>query len=541
GGTILWEYWTDINGTAVSDLTSDPDYPDNPDGQEYYTLFESPTDWANYYGGRMYGYLYPYLTGNHKFWIATDDNGELWLSTDETPENKVRIAHVPGWAGSRNWTKYGEQKSASIYLEAGRRYYIEALMKEGGGGDNLAVGWEPPGVNFDGTPIPGSYLSPYQEVLDPLSVNVTAGATETPDSTPALGGTVDDASVAVTVQLDGRYYAAINHGDGTWTLPDDAVDPPLAVGTHEITVCASDAAGRTAFDATTGELVVSAPAVQVVARHVFYNHSFFDGNDPAGNTADNGAVAPDKTALLPGAVAEKANYTSYARGINGVMVDIAGLPEGVTPDFRFHTGNSDTPDDWPLLDAVATIAVHEGAGVDGSDRVAITFADNAIHNTWLQVTVGPTAQCPLPTADVFYFGNAVSEAGDSTADARVTTTDLLLARNNPRDLISGPAAITLPYDFDRDGHVNATDVLLARNNQTNFLSALRLIDLSAVAEGSYRRQTVEDAAFSADHALASVATAAWLTDLDRSATQHASQKDAAAQAVDTLLAMYWAY
>ncbi|NQU24917.1 MAG: lamin tail domain-containing protein, partial [Candidatus Nealsonbacteria bacterium] len=105
GGTILWEYWTGIGGTAVGDLAGDPDYPDNPDGQAYYTLFETPTNWAEQYGGRMYGYLYPYATGNHTFWIATDDGGELWLSTDETPANKARIAHVPGWAGSRNWTK----------------------------------------------------------------------------------------------------------------------------------------------------------------------------------------------------------------------------------------------------------------------------------------------------------------------------------------------------------------------------------------------------------------------------------------------------
>ena len=37
-------------------------------------------------------------------------------------------------------------------------------MKQGGGGDNLSVAWEPPGTTFDttsGTPIPGSYLAPF--------------------------------------------------------------------------------------------------------------------------------------------------------------------------------------------------------------------------------------------------------------------------------------------------------------------------------------------------------------------------------------------
>ena len=47
-----------------------------------------------------------------------------------------------------------------ITLVAGQRYYIEALMKEGGGGDNLAVAWAVPGTS---TPvvIAGQYLSPF--------------------------------------------------------------------------------------------------------------------------------------------------------------------------------------------------------------------------------------------------------------------------------------------------------------------------------------------------------------------------------------------
>src|SRR5678809_602144 len=40
-----------------------------------------------------------------------------------------------------------------------------------------------------------------------------------------------------------------------------------------------------------------APAI-VVARHVFYNHSAFDGSDADANAADDGAIAPDKNALL---------------------------------------------------------------------------------------------------------------------------------------------------------------------------------------------------------------------------------------------------
>jgi hypothetical protein len=44
---------------------------------------------------------------------------------------------------------------------AGQRYYILALMKEGGGGDNLAVAWQQSGTAFSGLPIPGTNLAPY--------------------------------------------------------------------------------------------------------------------------------------------------------------------------------------------------------------------------------------------------------------------------------------------------------------------------------------------------------------------------------------------
>jgi hypothetical protein len=161
-GSILCEYWMGISGQAVSDLTSSPDYPGNPSSIEYRTSFEIPLNWADYYGTRMRGYLHPPATGNYTFWIASDDNSELWLSTNEDPANKTLIANVPGWTNSREWYTYSSQQSLPITLTDGRMYYIEALQKEGSGGDNLAVTWEGGGI-IRGNPINGMYLSPAGE------------------------------------------------------------------------------------------------------------------------------------------------------------------------------------------------------------------------------------------------------------------------------------------------------------------------------------------------------------------------------------------
>ncbi|MHC4642744.1 MAG: FN3 associated domain-containing protein, partial [Planctomycetota bacterium] len=159
-GTILREYWTGIAGQSVSDLTGNSNFPDNPSGSSEPTLFEAPVDWSNDYGTRMHVFIHPSVSGSYTFWIASDDNSELWLSTNVDPADKDLIAYVPGWTDPRQWTSFTEQRSSSIALTAGQKYYIEALHKEGTGGDNLAVTWEGPGISY-GNPIAGQYLSPW--------------------------------------------------------------------------------------------------------------------------------------------------------------------------------------------------------------------------------------------------------------------------------------------------------------------------------------------------------------------------------------------
>ncbi|MFL5747733.1 MAG: T9SS type A sorting domain-containing protein [Niastella sp.] len=158
-GSILREYWTGISGTAISNLTSNANYPNNPTGSGQLTNLEGPTNWADNYGTRIRGYLYPPASGSYTFWVAGDDNTELYLSTNDNPANTSRIAYVSGWTNSREWTKYSTQQSVTINLTAGQKYYIEVLQKEGSGGDNVAVAWQGPGITQQ--VIAGNYLSPF--------------------------------------------------------------------------------------------------------------------------------------------------------------------------------------------------------------------------------------------------------------------------------------------------------------------------------------------------------------------------------------------
>jgi hypothetical protein len=96
---------------------------------------------------------------------------------------------------------------------------------------------------------------------------------------------------------------------------------------------------------------------------------------------------------------------------------------------------------------------------------------------------GPEAT-GLAEPEVFYFGNAVAESGNTPEDAKVNVSDMLLARNNPRTFLN-PAEIDFAYDYNRDGRVNATDMLLARNNPTNFLTALPLLTAPGTGEEAH--------------------------------------------------------
>ena len=158
-GYISREVWTGVGGVSVADIpvTTTPAISDT------LTNMETPTDWLDNYGTRLRGYITAPSSGAYTFWVASDDNSELWLSTNDQPANKVLIASVSSWTSSREWTRYASQKSAAITLSAGQRYYVEVLQKEGGGGDNLAVGWAKPGESTSAPSevIPGSRLSPW--------------------------------------------------------------------------------------------------------------------------------------------------------------------------------------------------------------------------------------------------------------------------------------------------------------------------------------------------------------------------------------------
>ena len=188
-------------GTAgtIENLAFDPRFPDSPSLVLYRVGTEGPEGYADNYASRLTGWITPAESGNYVFYLSSDDQSELYLSTDATPANKKKIAVEPQWNNARQWVVTDRRTAATpenrsdtyttnawgntITLQAGTKYYFEVIHAEGGGGDNAGFLWAREGVavaNGQG-PILSEELTAMVDpvdasvTIDPLPGNVTLG------------------------------------------------------------------------------------------------------------------------------------------------------------------------------------------------------------------------------------------------------------------------------------------------------------------------------------------------------------------------------
>jgi hypothetical protein len=236
-GFLRQEIYAGTSGTSLSDLTNDPAFPDRPDAVNFVTQFESPSTYQENYAVRLSGYLLPPVTGDYVLYLNSDDQGALFLSTDDDPAHKAEIASEPGWNPPRQWINGANQGSrgnppanisAPVQLEAGQKYYVEALMKQGAGADNLAVTWRAPSGpevrDFD-APISGAYLATY---ANPDSAALTI--TQQPQSATVPEQQAVTLSILVAASSPEVFYQWQKDGvDITGATAPRYVTPPLAL------------------------------------------------------------------------------------------------------------------------------------------------------------------------------------------------------------------------------------------------------------------------------------------------------------------------
>jgi hypothetical protein len=272
---IIREWWTDIPGSFLGDLersilngTADPGPIVDSRQTELLTQFVGPVNNANYYLSRISGVFFAPESGEYIFWVSGDNNVELWLSTDSNSVNKQLVAQVPGsnWTAPLQWDKFPQQQSSAVTLVAGQGYYIEAIHKEGGGGDNVAVAWQRPSnsvINIIGV-----------EYFIPPSETNRAPFVQTPIENQIIrvGNSYEYALPANTFSdLDGDVLSLnATLADGVTPLPNwldfsagifTGEPQEVDVAALSIRVTASDGNGGSTFD--TFMLTVSSEPVQL--------------------------------------------------------------------------------------------------------------------------------------------------------------------------------------------------------------------------------------------------------------------------------------
>jgi hypothetical protein len=168
-GTITMEIWEGVTGSALTDITGNVNYPDNPTRTEELTSFDTgDSTIGTDYGARIYGWLYVPVTGDYTFYFTCADEGELWLSTDEDPVNAQLLAHEPVWGSYNSFSHITDP----IPLVAGNKYYIMTVWKQGADWEHCQVAWKGPGIR-EREIVQGSFLSPFEPVnaFGPIPAN----------------------------------------------------------------------------------------------------------------------------------------------------------------------------------------------------------------------------------------------------------------------------------------------------------------------------------------------------------------------------------
>ncbi|HRF81866.1 MAG TPA: PKD domain-containing protein, partial [Flavobacteriales bacterium] len=215
-GSVLREVWSSVNGGTVNDLLTSPNYPNSPSSTTYPTSLAAPLNAANNYGQRIRGYIIAPQTGNYTFTVTGDDQSVVYLSLNADPLYKRVICQVPGWTGQTEFTKYAEQISTTIALQAGAYYYVEILHKEGTGDDHVSLYWQTPSNNTR-VVVPGSALARWQNCLPSVRLRVNLqGAWN--DGTALMNDALRTAGLVPTAEP----YAAAGFnlvGSGGETVP----------------------------------------------------------------------------------------------------------------------------------------------------------------------------------------------------------------------------------------------------------------------------------------------------------------------------------
>jgi hypothetical protein len=370
------------------------------------------------FSDQLIGFFTPPTSGNYVFFLNSDDNGELFLSTDASASDKRMIAQETGWgSGVLEWGQSAGTASqvrsdtfvdpatgATLYsngipLVAGKQYFMQAVHEQGGGGTYTCVTWvltpganNPPAAPANGTlsVIRGNQIGTYVPkcsyvtvTTQPQSVTVnnyasatftTGGAT---DSTVPMGSE-GDWTLFFNNYLEYQWYK--NNTPIAGATASAYTDSPILPSDNNAKIyCTMRALG---YADNSGNILwqtsqVASVTVNITAPTLLYGAIYTNNNyanfPPA--VATNYIILAFSNPMDPGALSNMGSYT-LPPGLTllGVMVNSndyrsVALAYSGTPTFPFNVTVSSSLaglGGGPTLSGSTSIAV---------DKVPLTDMD----------------------------------------------------------------------------------------------------------------------------------------------------------------------
>lgn len=309
--------------------------------------------------------------------------------------------------------------------------------------------------------------------------NPTVNSLTTSDSTPLLSGTANLASgESLTVSVNGRTYnvgSALLLSGTNWTLQIPNLFAFTTSGTYDVVAQITDAAGNTADDLTTGELimdVVDPPVVNLLAT-----------NDSTPAITGTAILEPDETLTV------EVNSVTYTAGDGNLSLSGSGwtltiptgseLPDGTYEVLARNTDSEgnfsndtttneliidtiapaiptvdalSTNDTTPRITGTATVGASETlrVSVDGHTYTEVDPELTRINANWTlqipvgrEITVNGTHEVAAVVSDLAGNESTDLTTGELIIDTmapNIPTVDTL-ATNDPTPAITGIAAL----------------------------------------------------------------------------------------------------
>ncbi|MFM7520920.1 MAG: proprotein convertase P-domain-containing protein, partial [Planctomycetota bacterium] len=312
----------------------------------------------------------------------------------------------------------------------------------------------------------------------PPAVAATSAAV-TGNVLQTLGNTGTWSDVAAdTVTLSASLGTVTKNANGTWSW---SLTPSSKLTDQTVTITASDEDGGT----STTTFTVTAK-VALTNQKIYHKGSSFAG------TSVDAALDPGKVVARPGGTTQTLSYANLvngSRGLNGIVIDVAGLAATslTAADFSFRMspqGNfseaANPPNAWATAPAPSAIAVTAGTATTPA-RIRLEWADNVIANRWLQVAVLAGASTGLDAPEILYVGHLAGETNGTISSGlfRVTNADY----QPVAAAVGSTVTVGSVLDIIKDGRIRNTDVLAV--GQQVGVRELRVITIPVAGSGSH--------------------------------------------------------